>query len=180
MEITRNWKEKRERGQPIEYEKSNKHEKVNGMVKWNYLGHRRTVDPNKVKGMAKKDRQQRENHHRTCERYLGWWIEVHLCTEGGRKPEKTTKREKKCMENENEWMDEWCDEEREKCDINENEMTMISRMIPGSRLTRVISDISVWIRVFYFRVLDSQYFFSSRSSCRFVSMIWLYSSFFAL
>lgn len=23
------------------------------MVKWNYLGHRRTVDPNKVKGMAK-------------------------------------------------------------------------------------------------------------------------------
>lgn len=32
---------------------ANKHEKVNGMVKWNYLGHRRTVDPNKVKGMAK-------------------------------------------------------------------------------------------------------------------------------
>jgi hypothetical protein len=25
------------------------------MVKWNYLGHRRTVDPNKVKGMAKTD-----------------------------------------------------------------------------------------------------------------------------
>ena len=61
MKITRNWMEKRERGQPIEYEKSNKHEKVNGMVKWNYLGHRRTVDPNKVKGMAKKDRQQRES-----------------------------------------------------------------------------------------------------------------------
>jgi len=34
---------------------ANKHEKVNGMVKWNYLGHRRTVDPNKVKGMAKTD-----------------------------------------------------------------------------------------------------------------------------
>lgn len=33
--------------------RSSKHEKVNGMVKWNYLGHRRTVDPNKVKGMAK-------------------------------------------------------------------------------------------------------------------------------
>lgn len=51
-------RKKRERGQAIEYERkkirSRKHEKVNGMVKWNYLGHRRTVDPNKVKGMAKK------------------------------------------------------------------------------------------------------------------------------
>lgn len=35
---------------------ANKHEKVNGMVKWNYLGHRRTVDPNKVKGMAKTEK----------------------------------------------------------------------------------------------------------------------------
>jgi hypothetical protein len=64
MEITRNWlkKKKRERGQAIEYERnerkksSNKHEKVNGMVKWNYLGHRRTVDPNKVT----------EHHPSTC------------------------------------------------------------------------------------------------------------------
>lgn len=34
-------------------EEKKQHEKVNGMVKWNYLGHRRTVDPNKVKGMTR-------------------------------------------------------------------------------------------------------------------------------
>lgn len=53
---------KRERGQPIECERKegSEHEKVNGMVKWNYLGHRRTVDPNRVKGMAKKI------HHPAC------------------------------------------------------------------------------------------------------------------
>lgn len=57
----RRGEKRRERGQPIEYERgekkqqhwntkqaSSKHEKVNGMGKWNYLGHRQTVDPNKV------------------------------------------------------------------------------------------------------------------------------------
>jgi hypothetical protein len=41
------------KGRREEKKRSNKHEKVNGMVKWNYLGHRRTVDPNKVKGMTR-------------------------------------------------------------------------------------------------------------------------------
>lgn len=61
---------RRERGQPIEYEKneiqsSSKHEKVNGMGKWNYLGHRQTVDPNKVESMAKIESSS------TFESYLG-------------------------------------------------------------------------------------------------------------
>lgn len=53
----------------LNMKRSSKHEKVNGMVKWNYLGHRRTVDPNKVKGMAKSVAQ---NHHRrsTCDEKL--------------------------------------------------------------------------------------------------------------
>ena len=42
-----------EKSRREEKKRSNKHEKVNGMVKWNYLGHRRTVDPNKVKGMTR-------------------------------------------------------------------------------------------------------------------------------
>lgn len=50
------WKKGRQRE---EKKRSNKHEKVNGMVKWNYLGHRRTVDPNKVKGMTRIFRSMR-------------------------------------------------------------------------------------------------------------------------
>lgn len=39
-----------------DWKRKKKHEKVNGMVKWNYLGHRRTVDPNKViSGFASSD-----------------------------------------------------------------------------------------------------------------------------